>query len=273
VPLPPLPAARLPPTVGGSRQLRLGDGAAGLAVAPAPPEGQPHSDPAAAAERPYRATCSGCHTDVFLAVVAFDGSRTARPVRCPGCKRRFRPSGAFCLICAAAAFRCRGHGVGRDPASAAPPAGRAAAAPATRSPPASGAASPAAAAADPIEEATQIGEEAERASGSATAAAAGAVTLFTDYSGMDMAAFALKQLVPDFVHLQACDIWPVARAFCQRNHGLSPGEVFDAVETRPLPQSAPPSTSPARPARRGARPDGARACSTRVLATSSARST
>ncbi len=57
----------------------------------------------------------------------------------------------------------------------------------------------------------------------------------TDFSGMDMAAFALRQLLPEEGRLRqawACDIWKEARGFIARNHAVD--AIHADVRGRPL---------------------------------------
>ena len=62
------------------------------------------------------------------------------------------------------------------------------------------------------------------------------LTFATDFSGMDMVAFAMDDTVIAGIptrHIWACDSWAEARDFARRNH--RPEKVFTRVEERPIP--------------------------------------
>ena len=61
-------------------------------------------------------------------------------------------------------------------------------------------------------------------------------TLATDFSGMGMAAFALRQLLPEtgrLQHMWACDVWKEARSFIAKTTGAL--TIFDDVRRHPRP--------------------------------------
>lgn len=66
-----------------------------------------------------------------------------------------------------------------------------------------------------------------------TAPAARPLTFATDFSDVGMAAFALRQLLPEkwnLRHIRACDIWQDAREFIANNHSAI--AVFAGVRKR-----------------------------------------
>jgi hypothetical protein len=150
----------------------------------------------------YRYACRACSRDTTIRVLHRDEQGGLRTVRCRMCGAARRPEYVWCLTC-----QCLWTGC-----------------------------TPIAGCELSRRHGAGCGPLQTRKKDVGVVSEAGPLPLATDFSGMDMAAFALKQLLPgegNLVQVWACDIWREARGFITKNHVAQ--TLHADVRERPLP--------------------------------------